>query len=217
MLATTLGEKLGGLNFKHPLHDASADAGTGQYSYRRLSPVFLADYATADDGTGIVHSSPAYGVDDFNSCVANGFHHDDILNPVQATGVYVDELPLFGGQFIWKAAPVIVDALRDAGRLLATETITHSYPHCASHKTPVICAPQPSGSSGWTKVKACSRWTRHPKPCASLALNAIEETSFYPENGKVRLRDMIARAARLVYLAPAAGACRCLLHPHRHG
>ncbi|MFI5444388.1 isoleucine--tRNA ligase [Polaromonas sp. UC242_47] len=191
VLATALGEKLAGLNFKHPLHDV-ADPGTGSYSYRRLAPVLLADYATADDGTGIVHSSPAYGVDDFNSCVANGFHHDDILNPVQANGVYVDELPLFGGQFIWKAAPVIVDALRDAGRLLATETISHSYPHCWRHKTPVIyrAAAQwfirmDEGEGVFTKDKA-------PQTLRQLALNAIDETSFYPENGKVRLRDMIA-------------------------
>ncbi|MDW5442242.1 isoleucine--tRNA ligase [Polaromonas sp. SM01] len=191
VLATTLGEKLAGLNFKHPFHDV-ADPGTGTYSYRRLSPVLLADYATADDGTGIVHSSPAYGVDDFNSCVANGFHHDDILNPVQANGVYVDELPLFGGQFIWKAAPVIVDALRDAGRLLATETISHSYPHCWRHKTPVIyrAAAQwfirmDEGEGVFTKDKA-------PQTLRQLALNAIDETNFYPENGKTRLRDMIA-------------------------
>ena len=191
VLATTLGENLGGLNFKHPLHDV-ADAGTGQYSYQRLAPVFLADYATADDGTGIVHSSPAYGVDDFNSCVSNGISHDDILSPVQATGVYVDELPMFGGQFIWKAAPVIVDALRDAGRLLATETITHSYPHCWRHKTPVIyrAAAQwfirmDEGPGVFTSDKA-------PKTLRQLALDAIEQTQFYPENGKGRLRDMIA-------------------------
>ncbi len=191
VLATTLGEKLGGLNFKHPLHDV-ADAGTGQYSYQRLSPVFLADYATADDGTGIVHSSPAYGVDDFNSCVANGFHHDDILNPVQATGVYVDELPMFGGQFIWKAAPVIVDALRDAGRLLATETITHSYPHCWRHKTPVIYRAAAQWFIRMDEGEGVFTVDKAPQTLRQLALNAIEETSFYPENGKVRLRDMIA-------------------------
>ncbi|MDP3412171.1 MAG: class I tRNA ligase family protein, partial [Polaromonas sp.] len=87
VLATTAGKNLALLNFMHPLHDV--DAG-----YRRLSPVFLADYATADDGTGIVHSSPAYGVEDFNSCVANGIAYDDILNPVQGNGRYVDELAL---------------------------------------------------------------------------------------------------------------------------
>jgi isoleucyl-tRNA synthetase len=185
VLATTAGKNLALLKFKHPLYDV--DAG-----YSRLSPVFLADYATADDGTGIVHSSPAYGVEDFNSCVANGIAYDDILNPVQGNGRYVDELPLFGGLNIWKAAPLVIDALRDAGRLFATETITHSYPHCWRHKTPVIyrAAAQwfvrmDEGEGVFTKDKA-------PQTLRKLALNAIEETSFYPENGKTRLRDMIA-------------------------
>lgn len=185
VLATTAGKNLALLNFMHPLHDV--DAG-----YRRLSPVFLADYATAEDGTGIVHSSPAYGVEDFNSCVANGIAYDDILNPVQGNGRYVDELALFGGLNIWKAAPLVIDALRDAGRLFATETITHSYPHCWRHKTPVIyrAAAQwfvrmDEGEGVFTKDKA-------PQTLRKLALNAIEETSFYPENGKTRLRDMIA-------------------------
>jgi isoleucyl-tRNA synthetase len=185
VLATTAGKNLALLNFKHPLYDA--DAG-----YRRLSPVFLADYATADDGTGIVHSSPAYGVEDFNSCVANGIAYDDILNPVQGNGRYVDALPLFGGLNIWKAAPRVIDALRDAGRLFATETITHSYPHCWRHKTPVIyrAAAQwfvrmDEGEGVFTKDKA-------PRTLRQLALAAIEETSFYPENGKTRLQGMIA-------------------------
>jgi len=90
VLATVKGEKLGGLEFEHPLYDV--DAG-----YRRLSPVYLADYATASDGTGLVHSSPAYGVDDFNSCIAHGLAYDDILNPVQGNGSYEPGFPLFGG------------------------------------------------------------------------------------------------------------------------
>jgi isoleucyl-tRNA synthetase len=185
VLATVKGEKLGGLNFRHPLYDA--DVG-----YKRLSPVYLADYATADDGTGIVHSSPAYGLDDFNSCVTNGLAYDDILNPVQGNGTYAPEFPLFGGQHIWKAVPHIIEALKNANRLLATETITHSYPHCWRHKTPVIyrAAAQwfirmDEGEGVFTKDKA-------PKTLRQLALDAIEETSFYPENGKTRLRDMIA-------------------------
>ncbi|MGC1173895.1 isoleucine--tRNA ligase [Polaromonas sp.] len=185
VLATTEGKNLARLNFMHPFYEVNE-------GYRRFSPVFLADYATADDGTGIVHSSPAYGVEDFNSCIANGIAVDDILNPVQAHGRYVDELPLFGGLNIWKAAPLVIDALRDAGRLFATETITHSYPHCWRHKTPVIyrAAAQwfirmDEGEGVFTKDKA-------PQTLRQLALKAIEETSFYPENGKVRLRDMIA-------------------------
>ncbi len=185
VLATALGKNLANINFKHPLYDVNE-------GYRRFSPVFLADYATADDGTGIVHSSPAYGVDDFNSCVANGIAYDDILNPVQGNGRYADELPLFGGLNIWKAAPQVIEVLRENNRLFATETITHSYPHCWRHKTPVIyrAAAQwfirmDEGEGVFTKDKA-------PQTLRQLALNAIEETSFYPENGKTRLRDMIA-------------------------
>jgi isoleucyl-tRNA synthetase len=185
VIATTQGKNLALLNFMHPFYDV--DAG-----YKRLSPVFLADYATADDGTGIVHSSPAYGVEDFNSCVANGIATDDILNPVQGNGRYVDDLPLFGGLNIWKAAPLVIDKLREHGRLFATVNIEHSYPHCWRHKTPVIyrAAAQwfvrmDEGEGVFTKDKAA-------KPLRELALTAIEQTQFYPENGKTRLRDMIA-------------------------
>ncbi len=185
VLTTTVGKNLGGLNFRHPLYDV--DAG-----FRRLSPVYLADYATADDGTGIVHSSPAYGVEDFNSCVAHGVAYDDILNPVMGNGRYSDDLALFGGLNIWKACPVIIDTLREHGRLMATHEITHSYPHCWRHKTPVIyrAAAQwfirmDEGEGVFTRDKA-------PKSLRQLALDAIEQTSFYPENGKSRLRDMIA-------------------------
>jgi isoleucyl-tRNA synthetase len=185
VLATVKGDKLGGLNFQHPLYDV--DPG-----YRRLAPVYLADYATAEDGTGIVHSSPAYGVDDFNSCVAHGLAYDDILNPVQGNGSYAPDFPLFGGQNIWKATPRIIEVLGESNRLFATENIVHSYPHCWRHKTPVIyrAAAQwfirmDEGEGVFTKDKA-------PKTLRRMALEAIEETSFYPENGKARLRDMIA-------------------------
>ena len=185
VLATAKGDQLGGLNFRHPLYDV--DAG-----YRRLSPVYVADYVSDSDGTGIVHSAPAYGVDDFNSCVANGLAYDDILNPVQGNGAYAADFPLFGGLHIWKAVPVILEALKNAGRLMATQKITHSYPHCWRHKTPVIyrAAAQwfvrmDEGEGVFTKDKA-------PKTLRQLALDAIDHTSFYPENGKTRLRDMIA-------------------------
>ena len=189
VIAKTVGKNLALLNFMHPFYDV--DAG-----YKRLSPVFLADYATADDGTGIVHSSPAYGVEDFNSCIANGIAYDDILNPVQGNGRYVDELPLFGGLNIWKAAPLVIDKLREHSRLFATVNIEHSYPHCWRHKTPVIyrAAAQwfirmdeetPATQGVFTKDKAA-------KPLRELALNAIEQTQFYPANGKGRLQGMIA-------------------------
>jgi isoleucyl-tRNA synthetase len=185
VIATATGDQLGGLNFRHPLYDA--DKG-----YQRLSPVFLADYVSDSDGTGIVHSSPAYGLDDFNSCIHNGFTVEDILNPVQGNGVYAADFPLFGGQHIWKAVPLIIAALKAAGRLMSTVGISHSYPHCWRHKTPVIyrAAAQwfvrmDEGEGVFTKDKA-------PKTLRQTALEAIDHTGFYPENGRARLRDMIA-------------------------
>ncbi|MEG0555335.1 MAG: isoleucine--tRNA ligase [Comamonas sp.] len=187
VLATAQGKALDHMPFKHPL--AHVDKG-----FDRISPVYLAEYATADDGTGIVHSAPAYGLDDFNSCVSNGMEYKDILNPVQGNGVYAPEMPLFGGQHIWKAVPVILDALKLANRLMDTTTISHSYPHCWRHKTPVI-------------YRAAAQWfirmdegegvftdpaQKPEKTLRQIALDAIEQTNFYPENGQERLRAMIA-------------------------
>jgi isoleucyl-tRNA synthetase len=90
IIAETVGEKLERVNFRHPL--AKLDPG-----YDRFSPVYLGSYVTADAGTGIVHSSPAYGVEDFESCKSYGMTNDQILNPVQGDGVYAKGLPLFGG------------------------------------------------------------------------------------------------------------------------
>ncbi|MEN9539058.1 MAG: hypothetical protein RLZZ126_1293 [Pseudomonadota bacterium] len=185
VVATAKGEALKGLFFRHPLHDVHE-------GYRRKSPLYLADYVTAGDGTGIVHSAPAYGVDDFNSCIAHGLAYDDILNPVQGSGSYAAELPLFGGLNIWKACARIIEVLGQSDRLLATSPLQHSYPHCWRHKSPVIyrAAPQwfvrmDEGEGVFTKDKA-------PKTLRQIALNAIEQTAFYPANGKARLHDMIA-------------------------
>ena len=187
VIATAQGKALDHMPFKHPL--AHVDKG-----FDRISPVYLADYATADDGTGIVHSAPAYGVDDFNSCISNGMEYKNILNPVQGNGVYAADLPMFGGQHIWKAVPVILDALKVAGRLMDTTGLTHSYPHCWRHKTPVI-------------YRAAAQWfirmdegegvftdpaQKPEKTLRQIALEAIDHTSFYPENGQDRLRAMIA-------------------------
>ncbi len=193
VLASTQGRALDGINFHHPL--SHVDAG-----YARLSPVYLADYATAEDGTGIVHSAPAYGVEDFNSCVAHGMSSDDILNPVQGNGVYEAVLPLFGGQFIWKANPLIIEALKNAGRLLATSKLDHSYPHCWRHKTPVIYR---AAAQWFVRMDEGEGVFTLDKPLQTLrqtALAAIDgdtsrgrpATAFYPENGRARLRDMIA-------------------------
>ena len=78
------GKQLERIGFRHPFYD-------------RLSPVYLGDYVTLDTGTGIVHSAPAYGIEDFNSCRAYGMKDDEMLTPVQGDGRYAESLPLFGG------------------------------------------------------------------------------------------------------------------------
>ncbi|MBU6259634.1 MAG: isoleucine--tRNA ligase [Burkholderiales bacterium] len=185
VVATTVGERLGGLGFRHPLADV--DPG-----YDRVAPVYLADYATAEDGTGIVHSAPAYGVEDFNSCIAHGLSTDRILNPVQGDGRYEAALPLFGGLNIWKAGPLIVQALRDAGRLLAGGELVHSYPHCWRHKTPVIYRAAAQWFVRMDEGEGVFTVDKAPQTLRRMALDAIDATAFYPENGRARLRDMIA-------------------------
>ena len=185
VVATCAGKALDHIAFKHPLYDV--DPG-----YQRLSPIYLADYATASDGTGIVHSAPAYGVDDFNSCIANGVVYDDILNPVQGGGDYEAHLPLFGGMNIWKACPRIIEVLGENNLLLATTHITHSYPHCWRHKTPVIYRAAAQWFVRMDEGDGIFTVDKAPDSLRKMALAAIEETRFYPESGKSRLRDMIA-------------------------
>jgi isoleucyl-tRNA synthetase len=189
VIASVPGARLEGLRFRHPL--SAVDSG-----YDRSAPVYLADYATAEDGTGLVHSSPAYGLDDFNSCRAHGMAIDDILNPVQGNGAYEAALPLFGGMNIWKATPAVVDALRDAGRLLASSTLVHSYPHCWRHKTAVVYR---AAAQWFVRMDEPDDSTRGvfatdpaPQTLRECALDAIDVTEFFPENGRARLHDMIA-------------------------
>jgi isoleucyl-tRNA synthetase len=180
IVATCKGEALAGLHFAHPL--AASDDG-----YARTAPVYLADYVSLEAGTGIVHSAPAYGIEDFNSCRAHGVPDDKIINPVLGDGRYASTLPLFGGLTIWEANPKIVQALNAAGRLIKVEQHTHSYMHCWRHKTPVI-------------YRATNQWfagmdvqpTDGAPSLRESALAGIDQTAFYPAWGRARLRTMIA-------------------------
>ena len=173
IIARAPGAALENIQFQHPF-------------YERLSPVYLAEYVELGAGTGVVHSAPAYGEDDFVTCKRYGMHNDDILTPVQSNGVYVDSLPFFGGQFIWKAGAAIVEKLADVGALMHSDTINHSYMHCWRHKTPLI-------------YRATAQWfvgmDKQPVEGDTLrqrALKAIEQTEFVPDWGQARLHSMIA-------------------------
>ena len=178
-IATCKGQALAGIEFHHPLSKAHE-------GFARRSPIYLAEYVTIDSGTGLVHCAPAYGEEDFKSCKANGLKDQDILNPVMGDGVYASWLPLFAGLSIWKANPQIVETLEQAGSLLKSAKLNHSYMHCWRHKTPVV-------------YRATAQWfasmDRKPHAGGSLretALAGIEATEFYPAWGKQRLHNMIA-------------------------
>ncbi len=178
VLATAKGAALERIAFRHPFYD-------------RASPVFLGDYVTLEQGTGIVHSSPAYGIEDFLSCRRYGMTDDEMLNPVTGDGTYAKSLPFFGGQMIWKANPAIVDKLAEVGALFHAEKFTHSYMHCWRHKSPIIYRATTQWFAGMDGVPGY----KGVKPVRSLreqALEGIEATVFYPSWGKARLYGMIA-------------------------
>ena len=173
VLAQCKGKALENIRFKHPFYD-------------RTSPVYLGEYVTTESGTGIVHSSPAYGVEDFDSCRRYGMKDDEILTPVMGDGKYGPSLPLFGGLSIWDANPKIVKLLEEKGALLAVDwKHTHSYMHCWRHKTPVI-------------LRATVQWFASMdkdvggESLRARALRGIDNTEFFPSWGKARLHGMIA-------------------------
>ncbi|MFJ3047826.1 isoleucine--tRNA ligase [Herbaspirillum chlorophenolicum] len=180
VIATAKGEALSLIAFHHPL--ATADKG-----YDRLSPIYLGDYVTADSGTGIVHSAPAYGIEDFVSCKAHGMKDDDIISPVMGDGRYASSLPLFAGLTIWEASKPICAKLEETGSLFKLVMFDHSYMHCWRHKTPII-------------YRATSQWFASMdntpkddgKSLRETALQGIEDTAFFPAWGKARLHGMIA-------------------------
>ena len=172
-IAACKGRALENIRFRHPF-------------YERESPVYLGEYVTLDAGTGIVHSSPAYGVEDFESCRRNGMQDGEILTPVMGDGKYAPSLPLFGGLSIWDANPKVVQAIEARGALFAVDwKFTHSYMHCWRHKTPII-------------LRATTQWfAAMDKPVngeslRATALRGIGNTQFFPSWGQARLHGMIA-------------------------
>ena len=181
VIATCLGAALEGIRFTHPL--AALDPG-----YERSAPVYLADYVTTESGTGVVHSAPAYGVDDFISCKAHGVTDEQILKPVMGDGKYASWLPLFGGLTIWEASKPICASLTETGALFHLAMSLHSYMHCWRHKTPIV-------------YRATSQWfagmdltpTDGGPTLRQTALQGIADTRFFPDWGQARLHGMIAK------------------------
>jgi isoleucyl-tRNA synthetase len=178
LLGTAKGAALEGIEFRHPF-------------YERAAPVYLGDYVTLDTGTGIVHSAPAYGVEDFLSCRSYGMKDEDILTPVLSDGKYAESLPIFGGMHIWKANPKIVELMAEKGVLLASSNEVHSYMHCWRHKTPIILRATTQWFAAMDEAPG-NHGNKPPEPLRVAALRAVEATQFYPSWGKARLHGMIA-------------------------
>ncbi|HET6362212.1 MAG TPA: isoleucine--tRNA ligase [Gemmatimonadota bacterium] len=122
VVRTLTGRELEGLVFTHPLED-------------RPSPLHLAAHVSTGEGTGVVHTAPGHGAEDFAVGRAEGI---EIYNPVGPDGVYLEGTPTYAGVHIWEANPRIVEDLDSRGLLVAHDEVVHSYPHCWRCKNPVI-------------------------------------------------------------------------------
>lgn len=122
VVKTLKGLDLQGVAFRHPLFD-------------RPSPVVFADYVTLDEGTGVVHTAPGHGREDFETGKRYGL---EVLCPVDEKGRFTKDAGPFAGQPIWEGNSSVMEALQEAGALVATGEISHSYPHCWRCHHPVI-------------------------------------------------------------------------------
>lgn len=136
--------------------------------------VILGDHVTTDSGTGIVHTAPGFGEDDYNVGIANGL---DVVVTVDSRGLMIENAgPDFEGQFYDKVTPLVKEKLGDL--LLASEVINHSYPFDWRTKKPII----------W---RAVPQWFASVSKFRQEILDEIEKTNFQPEWGKKRLYNMI--------------------------
>jgi isoleucyl-tRNA synthetase len=164
------GIELAELKFKHPFLDLTV-------------PAVLADYVTLDQGTGIVHTAPGHGIEDFQTGQKYGI---EAYAPIDDQGRYLEGLPEYKGKTVFEANPVVVQLLRDRGALLGEQKITHSYPHCWRCHNPVI-------------FRATEQWFieldapgSDGAPIRQRALAEIAKVKWTPEWGAQRIYSMIA-------------------------
>lgn len=145
----------------------------------RDSLIILGLHVTADTGTGVVHTAPGHGADDFK---VGQKYHLPILNPVDDGGLYTDDYAEMKGTNIFKANPLIVEKLRNSGHLLKFSEFVHSYPHCWRSKTPLI-------------FRTTAQWfigiDLEPSQIRQNTLKALDEVQFFPEWGRARFQAMM--------------------------
>ena len=169
VLAETGGSKLENLHLEHPFLE-------------RDIPMLNGDHVTTEAGTGLVHTAPSHGLDDYFVCLKYGIELD---NPVNGEGRYRSDVPRVAGLTVWEANPVITEWLQENGRLLANTKIEHSYAHCWRHKTPLIYRATGQWFIGMDKAGHDGKTLRNK------AMKAVDDTEFFPAWGRARLEAMI--------------------------
>jgi len=176
-VATFPGAVMEGLAFRHPLYD-------------RDSVGVLGDYVTLEQGTGVVHTAPGHGSDDFHTGVKYGL---EIYAPVDAGGHFLDTVERYGGQRVFDANPKIEAALKERGRLWHRESFEHSYPHCWRCHNPVIFL----ATSQWfvrmdgePAITAADGQTRTLREAARHAID--HEVKWIPAWGHDRIFNMVS-------------------------
>lgn len=163
-LGTVKGEVLDKLLLQHPFG-------------KRYVPLVMGEHVTIDSGTGCVHTAPAHGPDDYLVGQAYGL---PLINPVLANGCYSADVPLFAGLSVLKVNDQILDVLRQHQTLLHDEKLTHSYPHCWRHKTPMI-------------FRATPQWfvSMDNNGLRQKLLEQISQVNWVPDWGKARISNMV--------------------------
>lgn len=168
-LAGCKGSALEHLALQHPFYD-------------RQVPVICGDHVTTDAGTGLVHTAPAHGLEDY----AVGMRYKlPVDNPVGDDGKFYQRVERFAGMSIWDANKVVIEVLQEHGVLMASARLNHSYPHCWRHKTPVIFRATHQWFVGMNEKGADGKTLREH------ANKAVADTRFFPSWGRARLEAMI--------------------------
>jgi len=162
------GKDFEGTICKHPFFDLG---------YKHDIPMLEARFVTTEQGTGIVHCAPSHGPDDFNLCLNNNIK---AIETVDGDGKYTKNVALFEGIHIFKANPIVIEKLKEQKNLLSNGELIHSYPHSWRSKAPLV-------------HRATPQWfiSMESHKLRNKALKALDETTFYPNKGKERLKAMI--------------------------
>ncbi|WP_047244399.1 isoleucine--tRNA ligase [Chromobacterium subtsugae] len=169
VLGEAKGEALELIQLQHPF-------------YARQVPVILGDHVTTDAGTGLVHTAPAHGLEDFQA----GLQYKlPIANPVADDGRYKSTTEIFAGMLVWDANPRVIETLESHGALVHKAKLEHSYPHCWRHKTPIIFRATPQ----W--FISMDRQANGGETLREVSQRAVDATEFFPSWGRARLDAMI--------------------------